>query len=82
MSNLCTSLYIVKSLILKQSRDVIRFKYQWKNEKLKYWKVGLGPGLGLIAPLSLINLMWYNRYTTNILKIYEKYMWIYIKVYV
>ena len=63
MSNLCTSLYIVKSLILKQSRD-------------------LGPGLGLIAPLSLINLMWYNRYTTNILKIYEKYMRIYIKVYV
>ena len=50
------------------------FKFQWNTEKLKYWKLALGPGLGSIAPVSLINLMWYNRYTTNILKVYENYV--------
>ena len=49
---------------------------------MKYLKeLGLGPGFSSMSPLSLINLMWYNRYTTNILKYmknntsnYDKYI--------
>ena len=48
------------------------FKFHWNIEKFKYWNLGLGPGLGSISPPSSINLISYNKYTTNILKTYEK----------
>ena len=71
ISNLCITLYAVKSLTFKKSWDVMLFKFQWHIEKyLK--KLGLAPGFNSMSPLSLNNLMWYNRYATNILKIYEK----------
>ena len=71
ISNLCIMLYAVKSLTFKKSWDAMLFKFQWHIEK--YLKeLGLGPGFNSMSPLSLVNLMWYNRYTTNVLKIYEK----------
>ena len=57
----------VKSLTFKKSWDVMLFNFQWHIKEL-----GLEPGCSSMSPLSLINLMWYNWYTTNILRIYEK----------
>ena len=79
ISNLYITLYAVTSLTLKKSWDVMLFKFQWHIEKhLK--ELDLGPGSNSMSPLNLINLMWnnryttnrYNRYTTNILKIFAK----------
>ena len=56
ISNLCVTLYAVKSLTFKKSWDVLLLKVQCHIEK--YLKeLGLGPGFSSMSPLSLINLM-------------------------
>ena len=61
-------LYADKSLTFKKSCEVILFKFQWHIEKFLK-ELGLGPGFNSMPSLSLINGVWYKRYTVKIYKI-------------
>ena len=76
ISNLCITLYVVKSLTFKKLWDIVLFKFQWHIEK-HLRELSLRQIFNSMSLLSLINLMRNNRlyykYTKNIWNIMSNY---------